>query len=83
MVRGPLCDVGIPVLSPNNFTEAHIIKTEWLAANMPSLRSPDRAKRDIFVMMLHTYLDIFCQSSPFLWFGSHSVFLWLGGQFVM
>ena len=30
----PFCDVGTPILSPDNFTYGHLMKIEWLATDV-------------------------------------------------
>ena len=37
-----------PFLGPTNFALGHLLKTEWLVADVTPVRPPARAKRDIF-----------------------------------
>ena len=37
-----------PLVRPDNFTWGHSMKIEWLAANVTTVRSPDRAQDAIF-----------------------------------
>ena len=32
-------------MSPNNFTQAHVMKIEWLVTDVTPVESPDRAER--------------------------------------
>ena len=41
-----------PLLSPNKFTQGHLMKIEWLVANVTAVGSPDRAKRAILEVIL-------------------------------
>ena len=45
-----------PLLSPNNFTWDHLLKTKWLVANETSDGSLDRAEHDILGMALNVFL---------------------------
>ena len=38
-------------MSPNDFTEGHLLKIEWLVAVVPAVELPHRAERDILVMI--------------------------------
>ena len=51
VVGEPLCDVGTPFLSSNNFTQGHLLKTEWLISDVMAVGSPDRTKRAILGMI--------------------------------
>ena len=45
MLREPFCDVEFPILIYKNFTWAHLIKIEWLIADVTPGASSDRAER--------------------------------------
>ena len=40
------------LLSPNNFTQGHLMKIEWLAAKVIAVGSPDITERAIFGVIL-------------------------------
>ena len=64
-----------PLLSPNNFTEGHLMKKEWLVANATPAMSPDRAERGILGMMVGVFLAIqavFVVGEPFCYVGTPS-----------
>ena len=42
VVAAPLCGVGTPLLSSNNFTQGHSMKIEWLVIDVTAIRSPGR-----------------------------------------
>ena len=47
-VGEPFYDVGTPpARSSNNFTQGHLVKVEWLVANVTAVGSLDRAKRAV------------------------------------
>ena len=50
MVGEPLCGVGR--LNPNNFTQGHVMKKEWLVTDVTAICPPDRAERAIFGVIL-------------------------------
>ena len=59
VVMEPLCGLGIPswwALIHPHF--GHVMQNEWLVANVTSIRSPTRAKRDIFWMILDIFWPI-------------------------
>ena len=71
MVAELLCDIGNPVLSPNNLTQGHLMKIEWLVANVAAVGSPDRVERSILgVILAGRFFD---QFRPYLQAGSHFV----------
>ena len=39
-------------MSPNNFTKGHLVKIEWLVADMTAVRSLDRAERAILGVLV-------------------------------
>ena len=39
-------------MSPNNFTQGHLMKMEWLVTDVKAVGSPDRAERDILGVTL-------------------------------
>ena len=41
-----------PLLSNNNFTQRHLMKTGWLVTDVKAVGSPDRAERAILGMIL-------------------------------
>ena len=69
MVGEPLFDIGTPLLSPNNFTQGHSMKTEWLVTDVTAIESRDRAERAILGVILAG--RFFGQFRPYLWSGSH------------
>ena len=54
-----------PLLSPKNFTQGHLMKTEWLVANETALQSPDRSEHGILGVILAG--RFFGQFRPYLW----------------
>ena len=44
MVGEPLCDVGTPLLTSNKSTQGHIMKIEWLVADVTAVCPPDRTE---------------------------------------
>ena len=54
VVREPLCGVGTPLLSPDNFTRGHVMKIEWLATDVTAVGSPGKAERAILRGILAT-----------------------------
>ena len=51
VVREPLCDQE-PPLEPNKFTQGHLMKIKWLAADITAVGSPDIAERAILRVIL-------------------------------
>ena len=39
-------------MSSNNFTQGHLVKIEWLVADVTAVGSPDRAERAILGVIL-------------------------------
>ena len=58
VVREPLWDLGIPFLSPTNFTKGHLLKTKQLFANEPSFGSPARAECDAFEVIWSVFWPV-------------------------
>ena len=58
-------------MSPIIFTEGHLMKIEWLVANVTAVRSPDIAERAILEVIL--VRRCFGQFRPHLWSGSDFV----------
>ena len=72
MVGEPLCDVCRNlILSSKNFTWGHLVKIEWLVADVTVVGSLDRAKRAILGVILTGH--VFGQSRTYLWSLSHFV----------
>ena len=58
-------------MSPNKFTQGHLMKTEWSVTDVAAVGSPDRAEYDIVeVISVERFLG---QFSPYLLSGSHFV----------
>ena len=70
MVGKPLCDVG--ALTPNMFTQGHIMKIKWLVADVAVVESPDIAESSILGVILAGRC-----------FGPFRQCLWPGSRFVM
>ena len=55
---GPICGCWATLgykkflLSPNNFTQGHLLKTEWLVADVTTVGAPNRAERTILGVIL-------------------------------
>ena len=41
-----------PFLSPNNFTQGHVSKIEWLVTNVTAIESPERAEHAFWGVIL-------------------------------
>ena len=70
VVKQPLYDLRTP-LEPKKFTQGHLMKTEWLIADVTSVWSPDRVEHDIFGVISGVYWPIqatFVVGGAFLWF---------------
>ena len=61
-----------PLLSPNDFIYGHLVKIEWLVADVTAVGSLDRHKRAILLVILAWRV-----------YGQSRSFLWSGGLFVM
>ena len=68
VVVGPLCGVGTPLLSSNNFTQGHSMKIEWSVADVIAIGSPDRAERAMLGVIVAGHC--FGQFRPYLWSAS-------------
>ena len=49
----------IPLLNPINFTQGHLVKIEWLVADVTAAEFPDRAEHAIFLVnsALHFFVN--------------------------
>ena len=59
-----------PLLSPNTFTYGHLLKIEWLVANVTSVGFPDRAEHDMLGMTLSVLFansDCYCCRGATWW----------------
>ena len=59
-------------MTSSKFTEGHLVKIEWLVANVTAVRSLDRAERDILGVIIAGR-----------GFGQSRSYLWSGSQFLM
>ena len=59
--QGASFGCGSSLLSPNNFTQDHLLKIEWLFVDVTPVGPPDRAERAVLGMVL----EIFGQSRQF------------------
>ena len=50
--RGATLRYRNPLLSPNNFTQGHLVKIEWLVTDVTAVGSPARAERAILGVIL-------------------------------
>ena len=68
---GRFCDRGAtlrdrnPLLSPHKFAQGHLVKIEWLVADVTAVRSLDRAERAILGVILAGC--VFGQFRTYLW----------------
>ena len=58
-------------MSSNNFPYGHLVKIEWLVANVTAVGSLDRAERAILGVIVAG--RVFGQFRSYLWLGSHPV----------
>ena len=58
-------------MSSNNVTQGHLVKIEWLVADVTAVGSLDRAECAILGMIMAR--RVFGQSRSYLWSGSHFV----------
>ena len=58
-------------MSSNNSTQGHLVKIEWLVADVTAVGSLDRAERAILGAIVAE--RVFGQSRSCLWSGSHFV----------
>ena len=65
VVGEPLCGVGTPVLSSNNFTRGHLMKIEWLVTDVTAVGSPARTECAILGVILAG--RVFGQFRPYFW----------------
>ena len=63
--RGAILWCRNPLLGPDNFIQDHLVKIEWLFANVTVVESPDRGERDILEMILSIFWDFFANSGHF------------------
>ena len=62
-------------MSPNNFAEGHLLKIDWIVADVTPVGSPARAERDILGMLLDVFWPIeahFVGGGPLYDVGIHS-----------
>ena len=59
-------------MSPNKFTQGHLMKMQWLVADVTAVGSPDRAEGAI--------LGLIWAKRPF---GQFRLYLWPGNHFVL
>ena len=56
--RGATLRCRNPLLSHSNFAQGHLLKIEWLVADVIPVGSPARAERDILGMLLDVFWSI-------------------------
>ena len=64
-----------PILSPNNFTQGHLMKKEWFVINVTPVGSPDRADCTILGLILGVFWPIqatFVVGKPLYYVGTAS-----------
>ena len=63
-------------MGPNEFTQGHLMKIEWLVTDVTSVDSPDRAERTIFRVILRVFFWLihatFVVGKPFYYVGTPS-----------